>query len=262
MSIAEHHDEVMTALVVASRHPDAASRRAFGEAVRQDRGSQLEYVGLRFPNRRRVVRQGFSFYGLGDEGVLAVWDELWRASPNGDVLFAALDYYRPIVRTRVRPILWPVVRRWIDRIDNWAHCDELASLYSWILAAQPGDVYPQLVDWNQSTDQWKRRISIVSLIHYSGKDAVFLPIEMVLPLVSNCLDDDRDYVQSAIGWVLRETGNAYPDQIRAYLEEHIDVLSSSAFSRAIERRDDVERVELRTMRKDRRPGPRTVPLES
>ena len=78
MSIAEHHDEVMTALVVASRHPDAASRRAFGEAVRQDRGSQLEYVGLRFPNRRHVVRQGFSFYGLGDEGVLAVWDELWR----------------------------------------------------------------------------------------------------------------------------------------------------------------------------------------
>ncbi len=44
MSIAEHHDDVMAPLVAANRHPADASRRAFGETVRQDRGSQLEYV--------------------------------------------------------------------------------------------------------------------------------------------------------------------------------------------------------------------------
>ncbi len=253
MSIAEYHDEVIAALIAASPHPDDAARRAFGDAIRRDRGSELEYVGLPFPDRRRAVHRGFSFDGLGDEAVLAVWDGLWRMSPNGDVLFAALDHYQPIVRRRVSPILWPIVRGWIERVDNWAHCDELGSLYSWILAKQQGDVYPQLVQWNATTDLWKRRISIVSLIHYSGKGAMFMPIELVLPLVSNCLDDDRSYVQKAVGWVLRETGNAHPDQVRRYLEEHIDVLSSTAFARAVERRSKVEQSELRGLRKERRP---------
>ena len=233
---AEHHEEVLSALVAASRHPDEASRLAVGDAIRRDRGSALQYVGIGVPDRRRVVRQGFSFCALGDAAVLGVWDSLWRESPNGDVLFAALDYYRPIVRRQVPPILWPVVRGWIDRIDNWAHCDELGGLYSWVLAAQPDDVYPQLVTWNRSGDQWMRRISMVSLIHYSGKNAVFMPSEMVLPLVSNCLDDRRSHVQKAVGWVLRETGNAHPQHVRRYLEEHIDELSALAFSRAIERR--------------------------
>ena len=248
---AEHHEEVLSALVAASRHPDEASRLAVGDAIGRDRGSALQYVGIGVPDRRRVVRQGFSFCALGDAAVLAVWDSLWRESPNGDVLFAALDYYRPIVRRQVPPILWPVVRGWIDRIDNWAHCDELGGLYSWVLAAQPDDVYPQLVTWNRSGDQWMRRISMVSLIHYSGKNAVFMPSEMVLPLVSNCLDDRRSHVQKAVGWVLRETGNAHPQHVRRYLEEHIDELSALAFSRAIERRPALERAELRRLRKGR-----------
>ncbi len=235
---AEHHEEVLSALVAASRHPDEASRLAVGDAIRRDRGSALQYVGIGVPERRRVVRQGFSFSALGDAAVLGVWDSLWRESSNGDVLFAALDHYRPIVRRQVPPILWPVVRGWIDRIDNWAHCDELGGLYSWILAAQPDDVYPQLVTWNRSGDQWMRRISMVSLIHYSGKNAVFMPSDLVLPLVSNCLDDRRDYVQKAVGWVLRETGNAHPHEVRRYVEEHIDELSALAFSRAIERRPE------------------------
>ena len=60
----------------------------------------------------------------------------------------------------------------------------------------------------------------MSLIHYSGKNAVFLPVEKVLPLVSNCLDDQRHYVQMAVGWVLREMGRVYGGEVTAFLETH------------------------------------------
>jgi 3-methyladenine DNA glycosylase AlkD len=109
-------------------------------------------------------------------------------------------------------------------------------------------VYPQLLEWNQAENEWLRRISLVSLIHYSGKNAVFMPLKKVLPLVTNCLDDERYYVQTAVGWVLREMENVHSSEIIKYLEVHAEKMSAIAFSRAIERLNLKERTRLRQMK--------------
>jgi len=238
----EYHREVVRALT-------AIGNPTFGKAVQEDRGSKLKHLGIKFPDLRRRVRQGFSFYVLLDEQVLEVWDALWQMSPYSDVLFAALEFYAPIVRKQVEPNLWSVVRQWSTRIDNWCHSDGLSNIYSRILESSPAEVYPQLILWNQAKDEWLRRTSLVSLIHYSGKNAVFLPPEKVLPLVSNCLDDQRYYVQTAVGWVLREMGQVYKSEIKHYIEKHAESLSTPAFSRAIERYTSKERARLREMKK-------------
>jgi 3-methyladenine DNA glycosylase AlkD len=237
----EYHKEVVAAL-------REIGNPRFGAAVAKDRGSSMEHLGIRFPALRKRVKEGFSFYDLPEGEILAIWDRLWRTSPYGDVLFAALEYYAPLVRKRVSPALWPVVRHWHRRVDNWCHCDGLSSVYSWILASEPAEVYPQLEEWNRAADQWLRRISIVSLIHYSGKNAVFMPPERVLPLVTTCLADEREYVQNAVGWVLREMGRAYPSEVTAYLEEHITAISTLAFRRAVERTSPDAKAELQALR--------------
>ena len=222
---------------------------AFGKAVQKDRGSQLKHLGIKFPDLRRRVRQGFSFYELPEEDVLEVWNTLWNTSPYGDVLFAALEFYSPIVKKKVNPTLWPVLRQWSERVDNWCHSDGLSAIYSRILESYPAEVYPQLISWNHSENEWLRRTSLVSLIHYTGKKAVFLPPKKVLPLVSTCLDDQRYYVQTAVGWVLRETGNVYQSEITKYLEVNAAKMSTPAFSRAIEKHSPKERKRLQEMRK-------------
>jgi 3-methyladenine DNA glycosylase AlkD len=240
----DYHEEVAEAL-------SAIGNPEYGERIRKDRGSQLEHLGIRFPELRRRVKEGFSFYALPEEQVLEVWDALWRSSPYGDVLFAALEYYAPIVRRHVSPILWPVVRHWSDRVDNWCHSDLLSGLYSRILETYPDQVYPQIQAWNAADREWLRRISIVSLVHYSGRNAVFLPPDEVLPLVSNCVGDARHSVQAAVGWVLRETGRVYPDEVTGFLETHAAAMSAFAFSRAIERRSVGYRARLRALRRTR-----------
>ena len=242
IKLQEYHSEVVHILT-------ALGNPTFGKAVQQDRGSQLEHLGIKFPDLRRRVRQGFSFYSLPEEQVLEVWDALWQTSPYGDVLFAALEFYAPLVRKHVNLDLWSVIGQWSNRIDNWCHSDALSALYSRVLEGYPAEVYPQLVSWNQAEGKWLRRISLVSLIHYSGKNAVFMPLEKVLPLVSNCLDDHHYYVQTAVGWVLREMGNVYKSEITKYIELHAKRLSTPAFSRAIEGYTSEERTRLRTMRK-------------
>lgn len=237
----KYHREVAKALT-------AIGNPSFGKAVHKDRGSSLKHLGIKFPDLRRRVKQGFSFYTLPEEQVLEVWDALWQTSPYGDVLFAALEYYLPIVKKQVPLNLWTVIRGWTPRIDNWCHSDGLSAIYSRILESNPKEVYPQLLEWNQSKNEWLRRISLVSLIHYSGKNAVFMPPKKVLPLVSNCLDDHRYYVQTAVGWVLREMGNVYNNEIIKYLEAHAEKMSSVAFSRATERVSVNERTRLRKMK--------------
>lgn len=221
----EYHDEIVAAL---RRIGDVR----LGAAIARDRGSSMKHLGISFPALRKRVKEGFSFYDLPADKVRAIWDRLWRTSPYGDVLFAALEYYAPIVRKEVSPALWPVVRKWPARVDNWCHSDGLSSLYSWILAGDPGSVYPQLVKWNRAEDQWLRRISLVSLIHYSGKNAVFVPLDRALPLVTACLRDEREYVQKAVGWVLREMRHAHPKSVSAYIEEHASTISPVALRRA------------------------------
>lgn len=137
------HEEVVAAL-------EALGNPKLGEAIRVDRKSELQYLGVRFPALRARVKEGFTFTTRPAGEVLRVWDDLWRNSPWGDVLFAALEYYIPIVRKagktgvgkpekgrpsaaspdQAQPDLWSVMRPWIERVDNWCHCDQLGLVYS------------------------------------------------------------------------------------------------------------------------------------
>ena len=85
------HSEVLSAL-------EEIGNPKLGERMGPDRVSQLEYSGVRVPNRRKRVIEGFSFYDRSPEEILAIWDDLWTNSPNADVKFCALDYYRDDVR--------------------------------------------------------------------------------------------------------------------------------------------------------------------
>lgn len=242
--LAQHHDEVLAALAAIGN-----PRR--GEAIRIDRGSELQHLGIGFPALRARVKQGFSFSNQPEAEVLAIWDGLWRSSLCGDVLFAALEALAPVVRKRVPPALWPRVRHWSDRVDNWCHSDALSGLYSRVLEAQFDAVYPQLQAWNASPGEWLRRISLTSLIHYSGKNAVFLPPEQMLPLIENCIADHRKYVELAVGWVLRELGHAHPDAVTAFLERHAASMSTRSYTRSVERRTPAERAQLLAKRRAR-----------
>ena len=234
--------EVRTALA-------ATGDARYGEAVRADRRSELLYLGVSAPDVRRIARQQFSFSGLPAAEVLATWDALWRTSEYGEVLFAAIEYCLRATRKQVPPELWPVVRGWTGRVDNWAHADALGGLVSRIVASDPEDTLPVLAEWNGSPDEWLRRMSLVSLIHYTGKNAVFLPPKTVFPQVERCIGGSRHYVATAVGWVLREMSRVYPEDARSFLIEHAPELAAAAFARATEKLDAGQKAELRALRR-------------
>ena len=227
MKYPQFHEEAL-------RELEAIGSPSFALHTPKDRRSEMLYSGVRVPERRKLSKKGFSFYDRPESEVLAIWDDLFMHSPNGDVLFCALDYLRFRVRKQVSPNLWSIIRNWVQRVENWAHSDEMSWVYSYVLEAYFDEVFEDLVTWNKSDDLWPKRISIVSLIHYTGKNSVFLPPEIVFPMVERCIDDHRYYMQKATGWVLREMNREYPEEVEEYLTRHLSVIGSDALSRSVE----------------------------
>ncbi|MFN0182795.1 MAG: DNA alkylation repair protein [Aquabacterium sp.] len=219
----------------------AIARPARGEAVRIDRGSQMVHLGIPVPELRARVRAGFSFDARPHPEQLAVWDALWRTTRHADVLLAAVEHWVPRLRQEVPPGLWPVVRHWADRVDNWCVSDALSGLYARLLQTQFDDLHPQLQRWNAGTALWPRRLSLTSLVQAWGRDAVFLPAATMRPLLDTCANDHRHYIQLALGWVLRELGRANAAAADAYLLDHAGTLGAKAWARALEKRTATER---------------------
>jgi 3-methyladenine DNA glycosylase AlkD len=236
---AEHRDcaaltEAAHAEVLSALHAIGNPQR--GEAIRIDRGSALQHLGIGFPAlRQRVLRPGFSFSRAPLEEQLRIWNLLWRHSPVADVLFAAIEHFAPLARHRSGPplALWQTVQHWPARVDNWCHSDALSGLVSRCLQWHTAQVLPTLQAWGTEPGLWYRRLSLTALVHYSGKNAVFLPSEVMRPLLAAQVADHREPVALALGWVLRELGRADPPARQAFLAEHAPQMAAAARRRAL-----------------------------
>ncbi|MCY3885280.1 MAG: DNA alkylation repair protein [Gammaproteobacteria bacterium] len=243
MEFPAFHEEVCDALA-------KIGKPSLGEHIAEDRRSNLEYLGVRVPLRRKIAHAGFSFSDANDAEVLRVWNDLWMHSPNGDVMFCALDWCRSKAKQAVNPEYWHTIRNWIERVENWAHSDGLCSIYSLFLAVDEGGPWTDLDSWNRSDKEWYKRVSIVSLLRNSSKYPTYMPFEKAIPYLERCLEDRRFYLQKAVGWVLGEFRKDYPSEVDEFLKVNLKEISSPALTRALERASSEERRQWRQRKKE------------
>jgi 3-methyladenine DNA glycosylase AlkD len=202
------------------------------------------------PLHRRESKRVYSFSGLPFAEQLAIWDELWHTA--GDFWLRVHAFFfleRHMTKTTELTEMWPVVVRWQDQVDDWGLCDALAKIYTKILVVAPNEVYEQLEKWNRDENLWKRRQSLVSLLYYSRTKKQHPTFNQIIHLVTPLLTDKEYYVQKGLGWTLRELHTVYPAETLAWLKQHIKLISSIAFTIAIEKTNAVTRAELKGLRR-------------
>ncbi|MFT3716955.1 MAG: DNA alkylation repair protein [Gordonia sp. (in: high G+C Gram-positive bacteria)] len=132
-------------------------------------------------------------------------------------------------RAAVTDLYRRAVRR--GRVNNWDLVDSSARpiLGAWLVDA--GD-HRELLDWASSEDLWERRVGIIgtfAFIESGSADAILA----VAPLV---VDDRRDLIQKALGWMLREAGKRVDETVlTGYLEKNAARMGRTALSYAVER---------------------------
>jgi 3-methyladenine DNA glycosylase AlkD len=202
------------------------------------------------PTHRRESKRVYSFSALPFTAQLAIWNRLWRTENNFWLRLHAFFFLeRHIKKEAELKEMWPVIAGWQDQVDDWGLCDALAKIYTKILVAAPHEVYEQLKKWNTDENLWKRRQSIVSLLYYSRTKKMHPSFEQVRRLLVPLLPDKEYYVQKGVGWTLRELHTVYSNETLAWLKQDIKLLSSIAFTIAIEKMDAATVSEIKALRK-------------
>ena len=215
--------------------------------------SDLEHLArIPVPALRSLHREGFSFSHLSHVTQASLWTYVLKKTSYFEVASQALMYFEARRGCLARED-WATLQSWVNYIDNWAHSDTLSSIYAQLHEQFPTLLYPTFTQWNQSTNPWKRRQSVVSLFYYASARKTRQPSRSkVVPLVRNLLEDDHYYVQKGVGWTLRELYNVYPEEALTFLRRYLDRIHPHAWQAASEKLPRRLRSELVSQRKDMR----------
>ncbi len=129
------------------------------------------------------------------------------------------------------------------RVDNWdlVDCSADPILGTWLVSR--GD-HRELLDWAASPDLWCRRVGIIGTFAFTkaGRAQAILDVAPVV------IDDRRDLIQKALGWMLRELGKRVDRQLLLdYLEAHAADLGRTALSYATEHLTPEQRAHFRSL---------------
>lgn len=133
------------------------------------------------------------------------------------------------------------VRR--GRVNNWdlVDCSADPLLGAWLVVQ--GD-HGELVQWASSEDLWERRVGIIGTYSFIKAGAA----QAILDVAPVVIEDRRDLIQKAFGWMLREVGKRVdPQVLLGYLDEHAGEMGRTALSYSVEHLEPEVRAHYRAL---------------
>ncbi|HLS76848.1 MAG TPA: DNA alkylation repair protein [Nocardia sp.] len=238
--------EVRAALAELADPAIAAHSRRFFKTGQGEYGEGDVFLGVRVPAIRAVVRR---FAELSfDEIEILLDSEIHEERLAGLLLLVARYDRASRPRTRDEAVTAEAVRRYRaavrrGRVDNWDLVDSSAEhLIGRDLLDRPRD---ELFALAGSESLWSRRVALLSTFAFiKAGDA-----STTLALCERLLDDRRDLIQKAVGWMLREVGKRVDRALLTdFLDRHAPAMGRTALSYATEHLDPATRARYRAAR--------------
>lgn len=206
------------------------------------------FLGLSVPQQRAVAKE---FADLPLTEIRDLLDDVEHEHRLTALLIAVAAFRRAgRPRTRDDALRMRLHELYLDAlqagcIDNWDLVDSSveALLGEHLISTGAGLA---LLDTLVADDHlWRRRAGIVATFAFIRAGEA----EPTFRVVTSVLDDRRDLVQKASGWMLREVGKRVNrDLLVAYLDDHAAHMGRTALSYATEHLDPALRARLRALR--------------
>jgi len=237
-------------LIPFGNSPQNTTYKAFRQKT-----TGLEVFGIRVPVLRQILEEDIvSLLSKDAKENLLFWDSVWWQEEVHEIMALALYYYEKPERIVDFNEFFQFFKAWIDRIENWEHADLYAKIMHGLLLSHRNEVFPMLLEWRESDNPWKNRLSLTSLFLYARHRLAdkYLSFAEILPFYEVSLRNKDMYVQKGLGWSLRECGKIYPSETKEFIEKNITELSATAFSYSTERWKKEEKAPLKEIRRLKR----------
>ncbi|MGW0245641.1 DNA alkylation repair protein [Nocardia goodfellowii] len=224
--------QVRAALAEVADPADAIHLQRFFKTGPGEYGEGDVFLGVRVPATRAVAKR-YAALPLTEIGQLL-------DSPVHEERLAGLVILNARFAKAAKPRTLDIaaqeemVRFYLDavhrgRVNNWDLVDVSAEniIGSWLLD-RPRDLLFQLA---QSDSLWERRVALLSTFAFIKAGDASTTFELCALL----LDDRRDLIQKAVGWMLREVGKRVDRLLLlGFLDRHAARMGRTALSYATE----------------------------
>lgn len=156
-------------------------------------------IGVRIPHIRAAVKEYHKEKEFTYTELLSLVDTLFKNDIREEILFGLflLEKYK----NSFDEMFVRYVDNWIDTLQNWEICDQLAKLFGMYFAKHL-DLYDHVLSWESSENFWRRRFVLASSVHLNQKGAS--NVELVLQLIRPLMFDEHPMVTKALSWSIRE----------------------------------------------------------
>ncbi|HTL31692.1 MAG TPA: DNA alkylation repair protein, partial [Kofleriaceae bacterium] len=153
-------------------------------------------LGVRVPALRSLARELDREHSLDDDAAIALLHRLARRKIREEMLVGI--FWIAQKKRRIAHVSWKDVDAWVDAIDNWEVCDQLAMGIAKYRLDEGDAAIARLVSWAKSPNLWRRRFAVatVATAGLSKRD-----VERVLAPVAG---DREPMVKKAVAWARRE----------------------------------------------------------
>ena len=235
--------QVMDALAEVSDADDAVFLRRFFKTGPGQYGEGDVFIGVRVPATRTVAKR-FADLPLDEIGKLLDSDVHEHRLAGLVILNRLFERAsRPkarddVERGRLADFYLAAVRR--GRVNNWDLVDGSAEfVLGEYLADRPRDLLFELA---ASEVLWERRVAVLSSFAFIKRGDP----STTLVLAERLLGDRADFMQKAVGWMLREIGKRVDRAVLlAFLDEHAAAMPRTMLSYATEHLSPAERAAYR-----------------
>jgi 3-methyladenine DNA glycosylase AlkD len=120
-------------------------------------------------------------------------------------------------------------------IRDWNVCDWFCVKVLGPLAEQQGEACARAISgWREASSVWQRRASVVAFANLAGKGDRNFPgfTEMLLETCSHLLGSQERFVQTGVGWVLRELSRSDEGRVIGFVEANLDLFSREGLKNA------------------------------
>lgn len=173
-------------------------------------------LGVRVPAIRALVKVFHAQHAIDLETAAGLVEVQFATRCRDEMLFGVFLLAR--FKRQFSAALWPKIDRWIEMLDNWETCDQLAMAVAGEILAKDLSLLPELHRWVRSKDRWRRRcaLAITTVLNQKGRRNA----EATLGVCALALADGEPIVQKAVAWALREACKHDEPAVFALLSAH------------------------------------------
>lgn len=213
-------------------------------------GTQYHFYALKNPTVQAIFKKGFTFRNEPMGAQMELYTLLWNQSNCYEIMYLSLMYLTVFSKKNKGLVAHETAKSFLPKIDNWAHSDFLSSIIGRNMMYDETAIYNDLKVLNKSTKLWERRNSLVPLVYHLKNKNYTLNETDFIQLINPLINDEEYFVQKAVGWLLREFGLRFPNELLQFLYKNAPQISSVAFASATEKINIHDKEQLKKIRAD------------